>query len=204
MSEVDVTTVQIAGADGTTLEGDLLTPAEPTGTAVVCHPHPLYGGSRRDAVVSALSRGLVAAGRQVLRFDFRGAGGSAGTHGGGPAERDDLLAAVASLDTGLPLILAGYSFGADVALSVTVDNAEGWLAVAPPLGVFVPTEMVAGADPRRVRIVVGAHDEVATPRRVELTVADWRATEVVTIGGADHFFAGRGGRLADLAADFAT
>ncbi|NIR39517.1 MAG: alpha/beta hydrolase, partial [Actinobacteria bacterium] len=61
---------------------DLLTPPDPTGTAVVAHPHPLYGGTRHDLVVAALCRGLVDAGRRVLRFDFRGTGGSGGSHDG--------------------------------------------------------------------------------------------------------------------------
>ena len=62
MEPVDVSVVEFESADGTRLEGDLLVPADARGSAVVCHPHPLYGGSRQDAVVGALSRAFVGAG----------------------------------------------------------------------------------------------------------------------------------------------
>ena len=201
MSDVEVATINFESSDGTRLEADLLTPDTPVGNAVVCHPHPRYGGTRRDMVVAALSRGLVDAGLRVLRFDFRGAGGSAGTHGDGDGERDDLLAAadvVAGDD--LPLLLAGYSFGADIALSVAHPAASGWLVAAPPLMVFGPEQFVAAADPRPVHIIVGAHDEIAAPGRVAAATTDWVSTSTTTVASADHFFAGAGARLAQIAA----
>ena len=87
MEPVDVSVVEFESADGTRLEGDLLVPADARGSAVVCPPHPLYGGSRQDAVVGALSRAFVGAGLRVLRFDFRGGGGSAGVRGWCTASR---------------------------------------------------------------------------------------------------------------------
>lgn len=168
MADVDVTTITFVSGDGTALEGDVLTPDDPVGAAVVCHPHPQYGGSRRDTVVAGLSRGLVDAGLRVLRFDFRGVGGSSGSHGGGPPEQTDLLAAINVVAAGgLPVTIAGYSFGADIALSVAHDAASGWLVAAPPLMVFPPEQLVAGADPRPVHVIVGAHDEIAEPDRIE-------------------------------------
>ena len=201
MEPVDVSVVRFESADGTLLEGDLLVPTEASGTAVVCHPHPLYGGSRQDAVVAALSRAFVGAGRTVLRFDFRGAGGSAGTHDGGRAERDDLRAALDAVDPGHgSLAIAGYSFGADIALSVDHPAADRWIVVAPPLGIVATDDLVATRDARPVHVVVGSHDQFNPAAAVRGMVDAWTATTLHEIESADHFFAGAHQRLAELAA----
>ena len=87
--------------------------------AVLCHPHPLYGGSMDDMVLEAMSRPLLDAGFQVARFNFRGVGHSEGQHDDGKGEVDDVLAVVAWMrEQGVEkVILGGYSFGAVVALS---------------------------------------------------------------------------------------
>ncbi len=199
MADVDVTTIMFHSGDGTPLEGDVLTPDEPVGAAVVCHPHPLHGGSRRDTVVAGLCRGLVDAGLRVLRFDFRGVGGSGGSHGGGQPERADLIAAIDLLAAeGLEVMIAGYSFGADVALSVAHDAASDWLVAAPPLMVFPVEDLVAGPDPRPVQLIVGADDETAPPSRIAVATADWVATETTVVDSADHFFSGAAGQLAEI------
>lgn len=191
MEPVDVGVVHFESADGTRLEGDLLSPADPTGTAVVCHPHPVYGGSRQDAVVGALTRAFVGAGRRVLRFDFRGTGGSAGIHDNGIAEREDLRAAITTVDPGEgPLVIAGYSFGADIALAVEHPAAERWVVVAPPLAIVPASEMIAPLDPRPVDIFAAAHDQFNAPHQLEPAVVDWTATTVHIIDDADHFFVG--------------
>lgn len=196
MEPVEVTVIGFTSSDGTALEADLLSPADPTGTAVVCHPHPSYGGTRQDAVVAALSRAFVDAGRRVLRFDFRGSGGSAGVHGGGPDEREDLLAAIEAVEPGDgPLTIAGYSFGADVALSVAHPDAAGWIVVAPPLAVFAVEELVAGPDARPIEIFAAAHDQFNGPELLTPTVEPWVATTVHVVDNTDHFFAGA---LSDL------
>lgn len=204
MADVDVTTFTFETDDGVILEGDVLTPESPLGVAIVCHPHPLHGGTRRDAVVAGLCRGLVDAAATVLRFDFRGAGGSSGTHGGGEPERDDLVAAIdAVADDDLPLTVAGYSFGADIALSVDHRRVTGWLVVAPPLLVLAADRFVAGTDPRPVRIVVGGSDEIAPPARITAATQEWDATDETIVDGADHFFSGAMGTLAEIAAETA-
>lgn len=204
MAAVDVTTFTFETDDGIILEGDVLTPEPSLGVAIVCHPHPLHGGTRRDSVVAGLCRGLVDASTTVLRFDFRGAGGSSGTHGGGEPERNDLLAAIdAVADDALPLTVVGYSFGADIALSVDHPRVSGWLVVAPPLLVLAPDRLVAGADPRPVRIIVGGSDEIAPPARIAAATSEWTTTDVTIVDGADHFFAGSMGRLAEIAAETA-
>ncbi|MEM9466904.1 MAG: alpha/beta fold hydrolase [Actinomycetota bacterium] len=190
MEPVDVETLRFRSADGTELEGDRLTPAEPAGAAVVCHPHPLYGGSRNDAVVAAISRTLVGAGFRILRFDFRGTGGSSGSHGFGSDERLDVQAAIdeAALPD-QPFVLAGYSFGADVALSIADPRIDRWIVAAPVLSVF--STFAAASDPRPKTLVAAAHDQFKPAEALAVEVRDWAATEVVTVDAADHFFGGR-------------
>lgn len=201
MEPVDVSVVQFESADGTMLEGDLLVPADATGSAVVCHPHPLYGGSRQDAVVAALSRAFVGAGRKVLRFDFRGAGGSSGTHDGGAAERDDLRAALDAVDAGdHPLTIAGYSFGADVALGVGHPAADRWIVVAPPLSIVATEDLVAPADGRPVIVIAAAHDQFNPPERLAPKLESWANATLHVVESADHFFAGAHRQLSELAA----
>jgi alpha/beta superfamily hydrolase len=86
--------------------------------AVVCHPHPLYGGTMHNKVVYHAAKVLERSGFPLLRFNFRGAGASEGLHDAGRGERGDLLAALHWLraETALPMIVAGFSFGAYVAL----------------------------------------------------------------------------------------
>jgi alpha/beta superfamily hydrolase len=190
MEPVDVTVVKFESADGTTLEGDLLSPTAATGTAVVCHPHPVYGGTRQDAVVAALTRAFVGARRRVLRFDFRGAGGSVGTHDGGNAERDDLIAAIDAVHpVDGPLTIAGYSFGADIALSVEHEAADRWIVVAPPLAQLFDAGLVAAHDPRPVDLLVAANDQFNAPKQLATTIEGWTNTTMHVVDHADHFFA---------------
>ena len=107
---------------------------------VVTHPHPLYGGSMDNNVVKALVRAGKEVGMSTLRFNFRGVGGSQGTHGRGPAERDDLRAALEMLAAeGVSrLVVAGYSFGAWVAATADYGGlpVAGCVWVAPPVGMM--------------------------------------------------------------------
>ena len=188
MEPVEVETIRFAVDAGVTLEGDRLTPADPVGRAVVCHPHPLYGGSRRDAVVDSVTRALVAAGWDVLRFDFRGAGGSTGNHGGGIPEQLDVRAAIDVVADDRPVILAGYSFGADIALSVTDPRISRWVTVAPVLSIF--TEFAAAHDARPKTLIAAAHDQFRPAAQLSSAVDTWSNTDVVVVEGADHFFHG--------------
>lgn len=200
MEPVDVSVVEFESADGTRLEGDLLVPPDARGSAVVCHPHPRYGGNRQDAVVGALSRAFVDTRLRVLRFDFRGVGGSAGSPGDGAAERDDLVAAIDFLDPGEgPLIIAGYSFGADLALSVAHPAATRWIVVAPPLAIVPAGELVAPADPRPVTVIAAGNDQFNPPEQLRPRCADWVDTTIHVVEHADHFFAGAHRRIGDLA-----
>ena len=143
-------------------------------------------------VVEAIFRSLPTAGAGVLRFNFRGAGSSTGTHDEGRAERLDVDAAVAAAGEwwpDSPLLLAGYSFGADVALTVASPQVSGWLAVAPPLRVVDRSEMTALTDLRPKTMITGTDDQFNRFADLATAVADVPSTTVKAAEGADHFFA---------------
>jgi alpha/beta superfamily hydrolase len=186
---------------GVSLAADLAVPPGARAGAVLCHPHPAYGGDRHNPVVDALFRSLPAAGVAALRFDFRpaaGAGGPAATAGA----RADVVAALDRLaaETGgdLPLWLAGYSFGADVALAVDDARHRGWVAVAPTLALGGPPAPGSG-DPRPALLLVPSHDQYSPPAAARAGTAGWPDATVVEVPGADHFLAGATARVADLA-----
>jgi uncharacterized protein len=185
-------------ADGHTLDGDLRLPEAPVAGAVVCHPHPAYGGDRHNVVVDALFRALPAAGVAVLRFDFRPPGHRTAT-GEGVAERADVVAALHRLATEVeptvPLFLVGYSFGADVALSVGDERHAGWATVAPPFR-FSGDPRPGLGDPRPVLVVAPEHDQFAPPSWVRRTTRTWPDVTVESVPMADHFLSGATARVA--------
>jgi uncharacterized protein len=166
--------------------------------AVVCHPHPLFGGTMHNKVVYQAAKTLHRAGLPVLRFNFRGAGLSPGAHDGGRGEQDDVRAALdflAGRFPGVPLLVAGFSFGAWVGLRVGCEDAR----VSDLVGLGVPVASVDAsylsscAKPKL--LVSGDHDQYAPKERLEAFVADLparakRRTELTLIAGADHFFTG--------------
>jgi alpha/beta superfamily hydrolase len=190
-----ISSVELLVDEGVTLEAELSTPgvSDPRAAVVLCHPHPQYGGTMRSIVISELFGSLPTRGVVCLRFNFRGVEGSTGTHDGGRGECADAVAAIdalaAAVTTPTPIILAGWSFGGDVALSVHDDRLVAWLAVAPPLH-FADVEAVA-ADPRPKHLVLAEHDEVRPPRDVAAAVERWHATTIEVVTGASHFFVGR-------------
>src|SRR5207302_861787 len=148
------------------LHGEALLPRAPWAAAVMCHPHPLYGGDMYNNVVDAVVLALAAAGVATVRFDFRGVGRSEGEHGDGLTERLDVVAAIETISPFAgdgPLVVAGYSFGAAVALSVADPRLAGWYAVAPPLARAEPTGLVAAADHRPKLIEAPEHDQFTPP-----------------------------------------
>ena len=173
------------------LEAMLDAPASPTAIAVVCHPHPPDGGTMNHKVPMAIARELVRLDCAVLRFNFRGVGQSEGAYDRGVGETDDALAAAAWLrarSPGLPLTLAGFSFGA------AVVTAAATRLDPPPLRLIL-----AGTSPKRVGappvgvpalVVHGEHDHI-----VPLAdVLDWARPQtlpVTVIPGAGHFFHGQ-------------
>ncbi len=191
----------IPGPDGA-LEAVLDSPLQPTAIAVVCHPHPPDGGNMHHKVPMAIARELVRLGCAALRFNFRGVGQSQGAYDRGVGEVEDAVAAavwLAARYPGLPLALAGFSFGAAVA---TVASAR----IEPP-----PQRLIlAGTSPKRVSappvgvpalVVHGEHDEI-----VPLAdVMDWARPQtlpVTVIPGAGHFFHGQLPLLQQLVRQF--
>lgn len=183
--------IALLTADGHTVTGDLWVPADARAAAVVCHPHPAYGGDRRNVVVDALFRALAGAGVAALRFDFRRTERTATREG--VAERADVVAAIHRLATevalDVPLYLVGYSFGADVALAVGDDRHAGWAVVAPPFRFSGPARPVAGDD-RPVLVVAAEHDQFAPPSWVARATAGWPDVAVEVAPMADHLLAG--------------
>ena len=178
-------------SDGVTLQAELVVPADPVATAVVCHPHPLYGGTMDNNVVESIFTTWRRSGVGVLRFNFRGSGLSTGQHDNGSAERLDVVAAIDELTARWPtkpLVVAGYSFGADVALAVAHEQVSAWFAIAPPLRVVPAAEMVAATDDRPKVIVSGSDDDFRPPDQVAAVTAGWNNTKLATAPGANHFF----------------
>jgi alpha/beta superfamily hydrolase len=190
--------------DGVRLAADLTVPSAPPGppgAAVLCHPHPLYGGDRHHPLLTRLADRLAATGVATIRFDFRGGGDSDGTHSEGVDERLDVVAAIdaAAEATDGPIWVMGYSFGAAVSLDVADPRAAGWVAVAPPLA-MVSAVPLAATDHRPVHLLVPLHDQYSPPESVTPIAARWTATELVVIDSADHFLAGHLHHVVELAA----
>jgi hypothetical protein len=187
--------IRLRTSDDVDLVADLSVAAPAWAGAVVCHPHPSYGGDRHNAVVAHIFRVLGAAGVTVLRFDFR----RSGAPGSGDEQRD-VVAAVdevaGHLGPDVPLWLVGYSFGADTALSVGDERIAGWVAVAPPLR-FGPEPRPAAGDPRPVLVLAAEHDQYNPPARLRETTATWPDAMIDVIPGVDHFLHGAAGTVAE-------
>ena len=194
---------------------EMLTPGTPAGTAVaemltpgtavalLAHPHPQMGGTMRDAVLDTVADALLERGICCLRFNFRGAGASAGTFDGGDGECDDLRAVLRWLadETSAPVLLAGYSFGSWVGWRVAVaapTTFERIIMIAPPIGML---DYPDWDNPNvRVQIVHGGSDDFVNADAVR----DWakrNSTDTpVAIAGADHFFRSHSQALRDALA----
>jgi alpha/beta superfamily hydrolase len=175
-----------------------------THAALICHPHPLFGGTLHNKVVFHTMKALNSFGFPVLRFNFRGAGLSQGEHDQGDGEVEDVLAALNWLDAEfhLPLLFAGFSFGAAVGLRAACPDAR----VKAVIGVGTPVIPVA-ADTELPRtytfdflrdctkpklFVSGERDKFGPRAQLEALVASVpKPKKLVVIEGADHFFEGR-------------
>ncbi|MDQ1433907.1 MAG: uncharacterized protein QOF59_723 [Actinomycetota bacterium] len=196
-------------ADGLALEAEWIAPPNARATAVLCHPHPQYGGTMRSIVVSALFEALPAHGVACLRFNFRGVENSEGAHSEGRDEHHDVTAGInTAVDEAAragiegPLVLIGWSFGGDIALTIDDPRLAGWMAIAPPLR-FRPEHAydAVARDPRPKLLALAAHDEFRAPEEVEAETAGWTATRIEVVAGASHFFVGRTDRVVQLAAE---
>ncbi len=185
-------------SDGLRLEGLLAHPdgAADVPGAVVCHPHPLYGGSMYNNVVDAILDALWPLGYATLRFNFRGVGQSEGEHDGGPGETADAASALKFLlaQPGVRAsgaIMAGYSFGAMVALraGLAAPQVARIVAVALPVGMADFSSLAAA--PKPVLLVSGDSDSYSPVRKLaEVKTRLGAAARLEVIEGADHFFGG--------------
>lgn len=203
---VNTSTLRLTTSDGCVLAADLAVPVGAIdAAALVCHPHPLYGGDRHNGVVDAVFQALPAHRVAALRFDFRGVGTSTGSHGGGVDEVADVVAAIDALHSlvspdGLPMpvFAVGYSFGSAVALRCLDERIRGWVAIAPPLAML---DVSVGSDERPKFLLVPEHDQFTPPAAVTEATGRWRATEATVVPGADHFLGGRTRFVAQEAAE---
>jgi alpha/beta superfamily hydrolase len=170
-----------------------------TRAALVCHPHPVYGGTMHNKVVFHAMKALNSFGFPVLRFNFRGFGLSAGEHDEGRGETDDVRAALDWLDHEfhLPLIFAGFSFGAAVGLGASCPDER----VKAVIGLGVPVASVAERNyeldflrscQKPKLFVSGSRDQFGPRAELEeLVKALPEPKKLVIIESADHFFEGR-------------
>ena len=200
------TPTTLTTADGLTLEAQWAVPVQPWVRVVIAHPHPQHGGNMHSLVVSTLFTHLVDSGCAVLRFNFRGVGRSEGEHDFGEGEQLDVRAAVDALaavdNSQEPLVLAGWSFGADLALTCDAPELAGWFLVAPPLRVLGADRFKAAPDPRPKWLAVPERDQFNPPDQAQAAVDDWSNAEVHPVGGADHFLVGRTDKLNEMIDEF--
>ena len=180
----------------------------PLQVALVCHPHPVYGGTMHNKVVYRAAKAALLAGLPTLRFNFRGAGSSEGEFTGGDGEREDVRAALDYLAAhfpGLPICLLGFSFGAWVGLAVGADDAR----VSTLVGLGVPVDM-SGFDflhgvAKPKLIVQGTRDQYGSVAAVsELYDSLAEPKRIHWVQGADHFFAGKLDEVQEVLQEFLT
>ncbi|HKW88364.1 MAG TPA: alpha/beta fold hydrolase [Candidatus Acidoferrales bacterium] len=170
-------------------------PEEASRVAVVCHPHPLFGGTMHNKVVFQVAKTLHQHGVPVLRFNFRGAGLSEGIHDKGRGETGDVLAALDYLSQEFPskpIFLAGFSFGSYVGLRVGCEDSR----VTELVGLGIPVNdsdlsfLTACEKPKL--FLQGGWDQYGSREGVEALFAKMpEPKKLVFIEGGDHFFAGK-------------
>jgi alpha/beta superfamily hydrolase len=198
-----VTLMGPAGA----LEAQWMHPRAPRpGAALLCHPHPLHGGTLHTKALYHAARALADAGLPVLRFNFRGVGRSAGAHDYGAGERDDArtaLAAVLARHPGEPLLVGGFSFGSWVGCDVGQESqaTRALLAIGPPLALYDFT-FVRGDRP--LLCIVGDRDAFCSVGALRaFTSALGDRAEMVVLRGAEHLLTTHLQELGRAVADFA-
>ena len=190
-----------------TLEGLFSSPAQtPAQGAVICHPHPQYGGEMRNNVVSALSAAFQEAGIATLRFNFRGVGQSGGSHGEGEAEVEDVKAAVTDLlnrQAVSSVIVSGYSFGSIVGLRAGAEDerVHQLIGIALPIGLRDPSFLITANKP--TLLISGDNDNFSPiPGLQELVEQMSEPKKLLVLPGVDHFFWGHEGVAAKAAVEF--
>lgn len=164
------------------------------GVAVIAHPHPLFGGTMDNKVVQTLARAFIGAGWTAVRFNFRGVGASEGVHDEGRSEAEDMLAVVQQVAPGGPLSIAGFSFGAFVAINALqalwgAREIERVALVGASVARVVPPALPPESH-ERVLTVHGEQDDTVALA----AVLDWarpQSLPVTVVPGGGHFFHGQ-------------
>jgi len=164
---------------------------DPAGVAVVCHPHPLGGGTLHNKVVFRAARGLENANVATLRFNFRGVGASGGKHDKGEGEIEDVFAAVdwaVRKHPGKKLIVGGFSFGAWVATRAGCElpNVDALFLIGTPVNMYDFGYLRSCDKP--MLLLHGTQDEHGDVEKLEKLAQQLRNAESVIVTGADHFF----------------
>ncbi|HEV8571544.1 MAG TPA: alpha/beta fold hydrolase [Actinomycetota bacterium] len=209
-----MTTIRFRTPDGVLLEGDLREADGPArGTAVICHAHPSFGGSKDHPVLWAIRNDLAARrGLHVLAFNFRGTMGSEGSHGGGILELADVDAAVTRIreEAEGPTVVAGWSFGASVALRHAVNDARvaALALVALPVGPGAVTDLPPPPPEDLERLtapvlfVVGSLDRLTSVNDLQALVDRTPRAELLILPGTGHYFERREAELAAAVGEF--
>jgi alpha/beta superfamily hydrolase len=170
------------GADGSDsgVVADFNTAQEARGVAVLLHPHPHFGGSRFHPFIEGLFRRLPGVGVHAVRFDF-----TSGDVSVAREEADVVIDEAIAHWPNLPVVLAGYSFGAGVAADLDDARTAGWYLLAPPSGQL--SSSTIGHDPRPKAVVIPEFDQYSPPATVALLVDRWEQTRFTTVPNTDHF-----------------
>jgi alpha/beta superfamily hydrolase len=188
--------LQIDGAAGA-IELIVENPGEPRGIALICHPHPLFGGSNTNKVVHTLARTFNHLGYVALRPNFRGVGNSAGEHDDGNGEVVDMLSVLAEASRrygNLPIVLAGFSFGAYVQarvaqrLSNSGHPAQRLVLIGTAAGHIDGARQYSTGAVAHDSIVIHGSADTTVPLANVLAWAESLELPVIVIPGADHFF----------------
>ena len=197
--------VRFLSSDGLSLEGRL-TPGAADRAVLLCHPHPLHGGSMLTPVIMTAEQAFAEAGYTTLAFNFRGVGGSQGVHGEGRAEIRDVTGALDYLAerVGVPptlQVVAGYSFGSVVGGRVAAADRRVrlYLGIAPPLNLDDFTFL--RLSDCRVALIAASHDEFCDRDRLETLCAALPDTPWLRVLDTNHFFEGKLGDLARACRD---
>lgn len=164
---------------------------DPAAIAVVCHPHPLGGGTLHNKVVFRAARGLESANVATLRFNFRGVGASGGKHEEGEGEQDDVVAAIdwaRRYHPGKKLMVGGFSFGAWVATRAAceIPDVAALFLIGTPVNKYDFGYLLSCDKP--MLFLHGTQDEFGDVEKVDSVVQAVRNGESVVVTGADHFF----------------
>jgi len=178
------------------LEAILKEPAgEPRGVGLVCHPHPLGGGTMHNKVVFRIAAGLVDAGLTTLRFNFRGVGGSTGTHNeieGGKEDVRDALEYISKTYPDQTITLAGFSFGSRTGMEIGIadDRVARLISVGTPVDKYEDYDFLSQAR-KPILFIHGDHDEFGSLENLQRVYSEVKQNtdaELVVVPDSGHFF----------------